>query len=75
MRRRGACLTRVLQTNSGIRGIVPECAHSERMGRLSSLSAQARRPVPDAGEPVCGSFRFYVLMIDDETGVLRHASP
>jgi hypothetical protein len=38
------------------------------------LPAQARRLFPELGEPVCGSFRFYVLMIDDETGVLRHAS-
>ena len=36
--------------------------------------ASPRGP-PYAGRPVCGSFRFYVLMIDDETGVLRHASP
>jgi hypothetical protein len=55
---------------SGVRGIVPECALHERKGRLSGFVPGCPRPFP-----VCGPFRFYVLMIGDETGVLRHASP
>jgi len=61
---------RVLQTNPAFAALCQSArSANEREGRRG-LSV----PVPRLF-PVCGPFRFYVLMIDDETGVLRHASP
>jgi len=76
MQQRGACRTRVpqtnLQTNQDESAFAALCQSArtgnEREGR-PFLSVPGPRLFP-----VCGSFRFYVLMIDDETGVLRHAS-
>jgi hypothetical protein len=69
MQQRGACRTRVPQTNLAFAALCQSARTANEREGCPVLSAPGPRLFP-----VCGSFRFYVLMIDDETGVLRHAS-
>ena len=71
----GACPSmHVPQTTPALAALCQSARGANEREGCPVLPAQARRLFPELGEPVCGSFRFYVLMIDDETGVLRHAS-
>jgi len=64
MQQRGACRTRVQQTNQDESAFAALCqsarAANEREG-CPVWSAPGPRLFPSAGHPFCGSFRFYVL--------------